>query len=384
MFAAIMACVLHLMKDDQNRTLSRARGKDELQTIMELYRKGEKIENLRIPPVLGRQLQDADVFMFTAPIHWCRIFLGLGKPLLLVPGLPVLWDVRDEDREVWAAEFTEILKSPAHVVFAMTSFVAVEIQWQFGIRIPTIRIMGLHTKAVYAPLENSSILVSRSGTSGALSECILQRFLDANLQQFPFQFVQLEALLFSEQLRRSRERSFEGATSWKDHTSEIKVPEMPYMRLARHRAAICLPYDAIIFLFSELYSANVPVFVPRDLWRWITGPLTMPQMEIRGPDIENVDLSQVPWRSPFYASVHRPMEVEQGLEWASYSDWALLPHLRYFSSVPDILLQLLDSEALHETSAKMKSFNDEELVITVEKWRRIAHRLVYAVELTKP
>ena len=29
----------------------------------------------------------------------CRFLLGLGKPLLLYAGLPVMWDVREEDRE---------------------------------------------------------------------------------------------------------------------------------------------------------------------------------------------------------------------------------------------------------------------------------------------
>ena len=36
------------------------------------------------------------------------------------------------------------------------------------------------------------MLVSRFGTSGALSECVFQRFVEANGDWFPLRFAQLE------------------------------------------------------------------------------------------------------------------------------------------------------------------------------------------------
>eukprot|EP00913_Durusdinium_trenchii_P014135 g13267.t1 len=120
---------------------------------------------------------------------------------------------------------------------------------------------------------------------------------------------------------------------------------MPYQKLTSHRAAVCLPYDTTIFLFNELYGANMPIF------------------EL----------------SPFFASIHQPLGVEQALEWSSYSDWALLPHVFYFQGIPELFKQLMDMEALLTASAAMKAFNDEELIFAVEHWRKVAQRLLAAV-----
>ncbi|CAJ1340991.1 unnamed protein product [Effrenium voratum] len=107
-------------------------------------------------------------------------------------------------------------------------------------------------------------------------------------------------------------------------------------------------------------------------------------MEFRHPGADE-DVSR-PRSSPFYASIHRPMGVEQALEWSTFSDWAMLPQVFYFQGVPDLFLQLMDAEALHDASAKMRAFNDEEpgtgeedLISAVQNWRRVAQRLAFAV-----
>jgi len=45
------------------------------------------------------------------------------------------------------------------------------------------------------------------------------------------------------------------------------------------------------------------------------------------------------------------MVLEQAIEWSVYTDWALLPHLGYFSGVPDLFRQLLDGEGGRAESA---------------------------------
>lgn len=329
---------------------------------------------------------NADVVMCSQPLSWCRFLLPLGKPMLLYAGLPVMWAVRDEDRAEWAEDFARLLASQRCMVIAESVFMAREIHWQFGLRVPAMRLLGLHTNASYAPLQSDRVLVSRFGTSGALSECVFDLFVEANRDWFHLRFVQMEALIFDDHLRRMRTDSFNEATTWKQHTEEIKVPVFPYRKLAQHLASICMPYDTSIFLFNEIYSMNIPVFVPRDLWRWLIGLHTLPSMDYRvdwqvatmsrlhGPGPQH----EVPLESPFYASVYEPMDPERAVDWAAYSDWALLPHVRYFSNVPDLFVQLLDAESLHDTSARMKSTNDEELVIAVGNWRRLAFRLLYA------
>ncbi|CAE7549131.1 unnamed protein product [Symbiodinium pilosum] len=306
--------------------------------------------------------------------------------MLLYVGLPVMWDLHDSDRDGWATDFADILTSQRNVVIAISVFVARQVHWQFGVRIPTLRPLGLHALAMHVPLRNSSVLVSRFGTSGGFSECMFDKFAEVNRHWFPLHFIQMEAILFEEHLAFTGDDELENAKTWQEHTSEIKVPHMPYNKLASHRAVVCMPYDTSIFLFNEFYSTNMPVLVPRDLWRWLIGPVTSPMMEYRHWTAEalesdvSVGLGPIPGSSPFYASVHRPMAVEQALEWSVYSDWAMLPHLIYFDGVPDLFLKLLDTDILHAASIKMKVFNDEELVLAVENWRKVANRLVYAAQ----
>merc|ERR1712100_115940 len=96
-----------------------------------------------------------------------------------------------------------------------------------------------------------------------LCECIFFRYLEAN-KGFPLRFVQLEAVLFEEHQKHKGPNpdAIEGANQWEEHKQELKTPGMPYDVLAEHRAALLFPYDAVIFLFHELYSMQVPVFVP--------------------------------------------------------------------------------------------------------------------------
>ncbi|CAE7371101.1 unnamed protein product [Symbiodinium natans] len=328
-----------------------------------------------------RLSREADVLMCSQPLSWCRFLLGMQKPMLLYAGLPVMWDLPEADRDGWAADFSDILRSQKHVVIANSVFVAREVQWQFGMRVPTLRPLGLHTNAMHVPVRNSSVLVSRFGTSGGLSECLLEKFAIANRHWFPLEFVQMESLLFQEHLASTGDDELEDAKTWEEHTGEIKVPHMPYNKLASHRAVVCMPYDTSIFLFNEFYSANMPVFVPGDLWRWLIGPVTSPMMEYRHWTAEEATegVGPVPTSSPFYASVHQPMGVEQALEWSMYSDWAMLPHVLYFEGIPDLFLKLMDTTSLHQTSIRMKVFNDEELILAVENWKKLVRRLIYAV-----
>ncbi|CAE7272093.1 USP [Symbiodinium necroappetens] len=150
---------------------------------------------------LGQRLsREADVLMCSQPLGWCRFLINLRMPMLLYAGLPVMWDVPEADRTGWAADFADILMSQEHVVIANSVFVAREVQWQFGVRVPTLRPLGLHTNAMHVPVLNASVLVSRFGTSGGLSECLLEKFAAVNRHWFPLHFVQMESLLFAEHL----------------------------------------------------------------------------------------------------------------------------------------------------------------------------------------
>lgn len=358
-----------------------------ISNLIDLYYKAQQpfaLVAASFARAMAHIIAQAHVIMCGQPLFWCRFLLSLRKPCLMYAGLPLMWAVREEDKALWAEDFMQLLTGQQHVVIAESVFMARELHWQFGIRVPAMRVLGLHTRAVHLPLRKDSVLVSRFGTSGALSECVFQLFLQANRDWFPLQFAQLEAVLFEDHLARTGTTSFEDAGNWKEHIGEIKVPGMPYEKLAQHLAAVSMPYDTTIFLFNELYSTNIPIFVPRNLWRWLIGLHTSPSMEFRwdqdGPPFSHGPGLQfnVPQNSPFYAAGYKPMVLEQAIDWSLYVDWALLPHLLYFRGAPDLFLQLLDTATLHQTTSRMKAFNEEEVLSAVSNWRQVAHRLLYA------
>eukprot|EP00913_Durusdinium_trenchii_P014136 g13268.t1 len=131
-----------------------AEEKEILQGLLDQYYKhkqafasvAKSFENVMGP----RLSREADVLMCGQPLYWCRFLLGLQKPVFFY-----------EDWEDWAADFAEILLSERHTVIAMSVLTARIIHWQFGTRIPVVRFLGLHTRALYAPVRNDSVLSMR-------------------------------------------------------------------------------------------------------------------------------------------------------------------------------------------------------------------------------
>ncbi|CAK0852085.1 unnamed protein product [Prorocentrum cordatum] len=324
----------------------------------------------------------ADVLMCTQPPAWCRFLLAFAdKPVFMYIGLPLMWDVHEADRMPWLREFAAMAQDDGHVVVASSVFLAHEVHWQAGVLPPVQRLLGLHTGAAHTPVRNDSVLFSRFGTSAGMSECVVNRFLGAN-PWYPLRFVQLEEILFEEhRATRGDPSVLAGRESWANRLSELRTPGMPYRAMAEHRAAVLFPYDAVIFLFHELYSMQVPVFVPRDLWRWLFGPLTLPRMEARLADGQGgraADAVAPPPGSPFFAEPRRPLNMDQALYWAGLTDWALLPHVHYFRGAAELLERLLDGPGLRAASARMKTFNEDQVVLSVDGWRRVAWRLLHA------
>merc|ERR1712032_136907 len=157
--------------------------------------------------------------------------------------------VADTDRASFLVAFRELVLDERNLVVANNAYLAEEILWQTGLRVPTLRIHGLHTNATWVPLRSQEVLVSRPGTSGGLQECVLERFVDAN-PGYPLRFVQFTNLLDP------------------NTTREVYNNTLTYEELAEHRALVTFPYDTSLMLFWEFYSMNVPMFVPFQLWRW--------------------------------------------------------------------------------------------------------------------
>ena len=142
--------------------------------------------------------------MCSIPAVWCRLLWDASlalrsagaapKPIFAYLGLPILQYVRYGERHDFLQSFVEMAQEERNIVAANNAYLAEEVAWQTGLKIPTLRIHGLHTNATYVPLRHREVLISRPGTSGGWQECVLNRFVEVN-EDYPLRFVQFTNLL---------------------------------------------------------------------------------------------------------------------------------------------------------------------------------------------
>ncbi|CAD7947372.1 unnamed protein product [Amoebophrya sp. A25] len=439
-----------------------------------------------------------DFIVCTQPVNFCRYFLGKQGNIsfLVYTGLPLLWMVPHEEREVWAAEeFPRLIQDSRNVVLASSLFIAETMKYQYGVilgsNIPFIPMLGLHAldkavvpekegkqddhheqsddKSVQETGKKTKILIGRSGMNGYLLECVLGSFIRDVLEEQWLDFQLLEDVLVEEREKLAKKnknlpevshggaedistvnrrahaqadgqvleakgvqkeekriklkqtenemKSVSTATTTEPEEGswvEVRIPSFPYARLREEfSAAVIFPYDAAIFLLHELYTLSVPLLVPRDVWRFMQGPLTHPDMEWRGNwvDDENeryrlnlgstrhgdnsVDQEHSGEQhksrldrhtvtvSPFQSvkiELMRPLELERALSWMRYSNFFFLPHLFYWRSVADIA-QFAITENLEEIRSEMRQWNLRHTKMVRAQWRSVASRISGIVNL---
>ncbi|CAE8640042.1 unnamed protein product [Polarella glacialis] len=118
---------------------------------------------------------------------------------------------------------------------------------------------------------------------------------------------------------------------------------------------VLLAYGLQSLMLHDAYSCAIPMWVPEDRWRWAS----------RWGDVypKHVHFDEIPETAeghlhpPLFPDFHI-LDVDRALYWSQFHESRRLPHLRSFSSVPDLLQQLEDTtdEELAETSALMENF----------------------------
>ena len=147
-----------------------------------------------------------------------------------------------------------------------------------------------------------------------------------------------------------------------------------YKQLAEHRAAVVFPYDVHFIKLLELYSMGVPLYLPEDFFMWafswtVADPAVM---ESSMAPFQNASASW-PHPPPFCATKGlRHLDPERCRYWAAYSDIARLPHMAYFASFPDLVLQLhsASNEDLRLRSLAMRKFQAETTAQVLVFWQR--------------
>merc|ERR1712176_116730 len=99
-----------------------------------------------------------------------------------------------------------------------------------------------------------------------------------------------------------------------------------------------------MMLFSELYTLTMPLLVPERSWMQDIIMHCLHQTEVNWwhlrADVVNGSLPSVDGKEfplPYAPWISRTGSIAEAAYWYSLTEFELLPHVTYFSSLPDML-----------------------------------------------
>jgi hypothetical protein len=145
-----------------------------------------------------------------------------------------------------------------------------------------------------------------------------------------------------------------------------------FATFARLRAAVLWPYDMDLVSFYELYAMGSPLWMPRNLEKYVFQQHHRKYDYIM-PGRGNITL----WpheRSPF---AENSLETVRGV--LAFVDYFRFPHVQYFDTTIELLIALLETD-LVGISAAMRAYNDLTLVEVVNFWTEAARKCIIGLD----
>lgn len=296
---------------------------------------------------------DFDLLVCTSPFIVCGLLQAFTqKPMLGYLGLPLLWK-RPTDhfdnttaRDIFWGLLTYLQERPDVVLATNNPLLTEQIAFQAkGALLPVVRPHARFTQAVYAPSRlYDALLVSRTKFMWVTLGCALRRFMD---DTYPIKF-----------------------------TVANSDSKFSFSEMAAHRAVVLIPWEHALMAFFEFYSMSIPLLMPDASWSYrlifdAEGNLgcTIPLYSDVSPACPSGCDPIHPYQPFAFAS------FESRRYWYQYSSFAQFPHIQRFTSISDLLQQLLQLN-LAGVSASMKAFNDETLMRSMAFWRTAARQIL--------
>lgn len=305
----------------------------------------------------------ADLFVCTTPAVLCMLLRSFERPLLGYLGEPMLLSVGPEDRDAWWGHFEGMVTSPNNFFACYNPFLSSMIYYQTGMKLPSIRLHGLYTDAMYAPSRLDELLVVKGPNICVDAVCLLNRF--AALAMSP-----------GSAMPTSEDDACDAAAGIGVSPRFVGLDELggaPYRTLASFRATVLYPYDVALAIFYELYSMTMPIFVPRpDLLPFYVfrGLHSSAEFHAVRPGIGNASApGAASGHSPFIPPLNTRQWFFAAPPWSNMTDFATYPNVIRFGSAAE-LLAALEPGATDwvAVSAAMKRFNDATLVKSASQW----------------
>ena len=179
--------------------------------------------------------------------------------------------------------------------------------------------------------------------------------------------LQLNGVPFASDLERAANGSFVFKTARQlyGHFESLQS-------IADHRAAVLLPYAVLSYGITELYAANVPIYVPTPEFLLKLGLMVDWRMRDKFYCGEGANVPpKHPASSPHPFSPEFDLNNTQAqLYWLQFADFYTWPHLQQFSSWEDLIykLSLANFGDLHDAMVQGNAIRKEDLLTG---WRAV-------------
>eukprot|EP00438_Fugacium_kawagutii_P016328 Skav212448 [mRNA] locus=scaffold1094:264444:268601:- [translate_table: standard] len=348
------------------------------------------------------ELRQVDLFACGHPLYWCRLLADFGTPILGIWDMTHNFAVPEHLQEHWTRDFLDLFQKRENLLVAMSAYHSFQVRWLLGLRVPYFQPVtpDVSLGAKYAPdLRPHEVLVSKFHTpyEGEL----LHRFAEA-VPSLPFRFVAWQDLPCGQDCSKAELGSFRASVLSAYDTSPMKLTEFYALSIPICIFSGGLWRTAMRWAKADAVSGGLNAslaghhgrdFAPGKDWskdgQWIHRALTKETEELRwdrpwhpkplalgSPESQGPPHMDLPF-SPFMED--RAQLVSPGAAfWVQLTDWALLPHLLRYESVPHLLqiLSELSLDDLLEISRKMAGHYAKLLVASTNFWRAVVMSMV--------
>lgn len=160
-----------------------------------------------------------------------------------------------------------------------------------------------------------------------------------------------------------------------------KYPRYKLQNLADHRGYILFPYSVMCYKTTELYSLNIPLFVPSLMYYRRTGGLgydrtvTSPFYCCRSIQRNCIQTLQNFTKNPDSYHSYNPNIVysenpEDEMYWLQFSDFYEWPHIQFFDNTTDLEQKVNSTDFLYIHN-KMKEENMIRKKLLLSQWKDI-------------
>ncbi|CAK9081721.1 Uncharacterized protein SCF082_LOCUS38872 [Durusdinium trenchii] len=227
-----------------------------------------------------------------------------------------------------------------------------QVAHQSGWQLPYVPFIGLGIQTRYAPVEERRALIFRNNRQNTLAfRSALRMFVDST-ENFPMKVMDMN--------------DFKKALSFEE--------------IATFHCVIFVPHGPNALRLSDIYAANIPAVVPEEP---LVQNFVWSSRTFGGYDAETRYLERAPPElrtqtdaPAFHASnylqswsIHR--FIDDRRYWYQFTEWATLPHLLRFHSLPSLLQLLKDLtvDSGRKVSMRMAAHHVTMVADTLSWWR---------------